>query len=427
MRKWIGVPVAAALLGLAVVDTSQALTFTCETVVLDRDHDPVGAVFGKRYESPRINLAGTVAFIAHPKAGPRRLYRYPDGGAPSVLASAGDAAPGGSTFKRFRAPSINNAGDVAFISDLQGGEGVYVASGGGGIVKVARDGDAAPGGDVFDQFFNAARVNSDGDVAFVAQLDTGATGVFRWQRSSATVTAVARAGDATGDGREFCEFSEVGLGDVGFVAFETIVKPECDNVADPEVSGIWESTGLGYAKVAEVGGTAPNGFLYDSFLGAPDVNAAGKVLFRVSTTANVEIVLFDPGGPTSTELVAVGDPTPDLNPVTDDGTLRTVSFGSVTDDDRAAVGVRIQGGQGTVPRTAIFVFDGAPDTVVLATDPPPPPFPMFSSYNKIGVGVQRTFEEIGNDRSGTQVVYPATVRSAAQPRGRAGLFRCAGS
>lgn len=425
MRKRIGVPIMAALLGLAAVDTSQALTFTCETVVLDREQDPAGAVFGKRYESPRINANGDVVFIAHPKGGPRRVYVYPAGGAASVLASAGDAAPAGSTFKRFRAPSINDAGDIAFIGDLQGGEGVYARLG-GSLVKVVRDGEAAPLGGLFDQFLNAARINDDGDVAFVALLDDGATGAFFYDRSSGTVVELARTGTATGDGREFCDFSEIGLGESA-AAFEVVVKPVCANPGDPEVSGIWETFGIGFITVAEVGDTAPNGFLYDSFLGAPDLNAAGKVLFRVSTTANVEIVLFDPAGPTSTELVAAGDPTPDLNPVTDDGTLRNVSFGSVTNDDRTAVGVRIQGGQGTVPRTAIFMFDGAPDTVVLATDPPPAPFPQFSSYNKIGVGVQRTFEEIGNDRSGTQVVYGATVRSAEQPRGRAGLFRCAGS
>ena len=78
----------------------------------------------------------------------------------------------------------------------------------------------------------------------------------------------------------------------------------CANPGDPELHGIWEGNGLGFIKVAEEGGTAPNGFLYDNFLGAPDVNAAAKVLFRASTAANVEINLFDPAGPSTTELVA---------------------------------------------------------------------------------------------------------------------------
>lgn len=425
MQKLIGMPVLLALLALGWTDTSVALTFTCDTVALDREADPSAAVFGKRFESVRINLQGDVVFIAHPKRGPRRLYLYPGAGAASVIASAGDSAPGGSTFKRFRAPSINDAGDVGFISDLQGGEGVYVRDGGGGIVKAAKDGDAAPGGDFFNQFLALSRINADGDLAFVAELDTGETGVFFYDGITTSVFAVARAGDATGDGRQFCEFSEVGLGN-GAAAFETVVKTDC-SMPDPEVSGLWRTALLGFVAVAEEGGTAPNGALYESFLGAPDLNAADKVLFRADTFGGVEINLFDPAGPSTTELVAAGDPAPDLNPVLDDGVFTTVAFGSLTNGDRAAIGVRIRGGEGFAARGGVFVYGGTPDKVVVDTDDPPAPFAAGSEYGKIDPGAQRPQEEIGNDRSGTRVVFGATVRSAEQPRGRAGIFRCAGS
>ncbi len=427
MPKRIGVVALLALLGLGSAGSSLALTFSCETVVLDREADPVLAVFGKRFESVRINLAGDVVFIAHPKAGPRRLYLYPGAGAASVLASAGTNAPGGSVFKRFRAPSINDAADVGFISDLEKGEGAYVRDGGGGIVKAARDGDAAPGGGVFDQFRSASRINAGADLAFVAELDTGSTGVFLYDRTTTLVSAVARAGDVTGDGRQFCDFFEAGLGAGGAVAFEAIVKPVCANALDPETRGLWEANGLGFVAIAEEGGTAPGGAVYENFLDAPDVNATDKVIFRAETSSGVAIFVFDPAGPSTIKLVAAGDATPDLNPLTDDGTLRTVAFGSLTDGDRAAIGVRIKGGEGLVPRTAIFEYGGTPDRVVLDTDSPPAPFGSGSSYNKIGPGARRAQEEIGNDRSGTQVVFPATVTSGSQPRGRAGVFRCTGS
>jgi hypothetical protein len=184
MGKLSGVSALLGLLLLAPADACLALTFTCETVVLDRDADPFLGVFGKRFESVRINLQGDVVFGAHPKSGPRRLYLYPGGGGASVLAGAGDNAPGGSTFKRFRTPSINDAADVGFISDLDDGEGVYVRDGGGGIVKAAKDGDAAPGGDFFDQFLTASHINAGADLAFVAQLDTGSRGVFLYDRAT---------------------------------------------------------------------------------------------------------------------------------------------------------------------------------------------------------------------------------------------------
>jgi hypothetical protein len=427
MAKRFGAPALMVLLVLASAGAGHALTFTCETVVLDRDSDPLLGVFGKRFESVRTNLQGDVVFGAHPKSGPRRLYFYPGGGGASVIAGAGDNAPGGSTFQRFRTPSINDAGDVGFVSDLDDGEGVYVRDGGGGIVKAAKDGDAAPGGDFFDQFLAASRINAGADVAFLAELDTGVRGVFLYDRTTTLVSAVARAGDATGDGREFCDFFEVGLGASGAVAFETIVKTSCANPLDPEVRGIWERTGLGFVAVAEENGPAPNAALYVNFLGTPDVNASDKVLFRAHTTSDQAILLFDPAGPTTTQLVATGDATPDVTPITDDGTLKSVAFGSLTDDDRAAVGVRVKGGEGAVPRTGIFMYGGAPDTVVLDRDTPPPPFSVFSRYTKIQTGGQKVHEEIGNDRSGTRVVFEANVHSGVPPRGRAGVFRCTGS
>ena len=80
MAKRFGVPALMALLVLAAPSASDALTFTCATVVLDRDSDPLLGVFGKRFESVRINMQGDVVFGAHPKSGPRRLYLYPGGG-----------------------------------------------------------------------------------------------------------------------------------------------------------------------------------------------------------------------------------------------------------------------------------------------------------------------------------------------------------
>ena len=203
-----------------------------------------------------------------------------------MLAGAGDNAPGGSTFKRFRTPSINDAADVGFISDLDDGEGVYVRDGGGGIVKAAKDGDARAGWRFLRSILDGIAHQCRRRPRLVAQLDTGSRGVFLYDRATTLVSVVARSGDATGDGREFCDFFEVGLGASGAVAFETVVKTSCANPLDPETRGIWERTGLGFVAVAEENGAAPNAALYVNFLGTPDVNVADKVLFRATRRTN---------------------------------------------------------------------------------------------------------------------------------------------
>src|SRR5262245_760230 len=101
--------VAVAVVAFASA-RADALTWTCETIARKDLLDPAGSLFagkfGKnRHGGPAINGSGDVTFFATPRGGPRRLYLYPDGGAPSIVAQQGDLAPGGGSFTQFRQPS----------------------------------------------------------------------------------------------------------------------------------------------------------------------------------------------------------------------------------------------------------------------------------------------------------------------------------
>src|SRR5687768_9441861 len=95
---------------------------------------------------------------------------------PVVL--VGDAAPGGGTFERFSIESlpivaaVNSGGQVAFFATLlraPASEGFFLATS-NGVVKIAVEGDPAPGGGTLSGFGRhpIPAINDAGDVAFAA-------------------------------------------------------------------------------------------------------------------------------------------------------------------------------------------------------------------------------------------------------------------
>ncbi|MFQ5718038.1 MAG: choice-of-anchor tandem repeat NxxGxxAF-containing protein [Acidobacteriota bacterium] len=112
-------------------------------------------------------------------------------GSTSTVAQAGETAPGGETFTSFGfSPSGNAPGTTAFLAFLSGGtvgSGIFTAAGaapaGAALpvpVEVARSGTPAPGGGSFTRLYDPVE-SSTGAVAFLADLDTGGRGLFRWQ------------------------------------------------------------------------------------------------------------------------------------------------------------------------------------------------------------------------------------------------------
>src|SRR6185295_1831432 len=142
--------------------------------------------------------------------GPHAVYLYPGVGAGSIVAAQGDPAPSGGVFRRFKTPSINDTGDIAFFGDLVVGDGVYVRPFAGVLVKAAATSDTSPGGGVFDKFPSLSRINASGALTFLSTVSGGPSGIFKY--SGGIVTKVAVVGDSTGTGRQFCSFATAEIG-----------------------------------------------------------------------------------------------------------------------------------------------------------------------------------------------------------------------
>ena len=143
------------------------------------------------------------------------------GGSGDTTSMCGDASPigghfGGFFFGTVFTPDINDAGDVLFFCDVNGGSSrralfLYrIAS--GEIVKVAAVGDPSPIGGTFGAV-GPGSLNNNGKVVFLASPvgETANSNLFMWDNG--VVTKVAAIGDpAPGGGT----FSALGTESFGF-------------------------------------------------------------------------------------------------------------------------------------------------------------------------------------------------------------------
>jgi hypothetical protein len=143
------------------------------------------------------------------------------GGSGDTTSMCGDASPigghfGGFFFGTVFTPDINDAGDVLFFCDVNGGDSrralfLYQA-GSGQIVKVAAVGDPSPIGGTFGAV-GPGSINNNGKVVFLASQvgQTINSNLFMWDNG--VVTKVAAIGDpAPGGGT----FSGLGTESFGF-------------------------------------------------------------------------------------------------------------------------------------------------------------------------------------------------------------------
>ncbi len=411
---------ALALLSSLSTPAASAFAWTCSTVTYKNALDPAGDRFRNRFREPDVNAAGDVVFLS--RTAQRRLYSYPAAGSPEIVASEGGSATGDAIFTKFRWPSINDSGDLGFLGDLALGEGVFLRPAGGNLVAAALSGATAPPpGGIFQTFAWVSRVNASGDIAFSAVVSGGPSGIFFYDRSAATIQAIARVGDPTGDGRQLCELTTdtaLDLGDSGNVAFHAFAKPTCSDGDQAARLGIWQRAGTSLTAIAEAGGTSPlAGTTYEAFFGPPLPNASGRVLFRgrlSGASRALGIFLFDPAGPSTTKLALGRDPEPASG-----GMLKTIAPpGGLTADNRALFRASLQ--RGTM-RDGIFLSSDPPEPVVLGSGAAPTDvFGPGSTY-------RRLHEQTAVDRSGTKATFSAKVRDTVRPRSKTALFRCSRS
>ncbi len=131
------------------------------------------------FSLPTINDSGVVAFGKAPGSGSRRDNLSNDTIFTSNGTSLTTIADTSGLFQALGNPAINNSGTVAFLGQLDTGvTGIF--TGADPIAdKVIAIGDTLFGSRVTSLYFSNKGLNNSGQLAFVAGLENGISGVFR--------------------------------------------------------------------------------------------------------------------------------------------------------------------------------------------------------------------------------------------------------
>src|ERR1051325_6031089 len=219
------------------------------------------------------------------------------GGSGDTTSICGDVSPigghfGGFFFGTVFTPDINDAGDVLFISDVNGGDSrralfLYQAAS-GQIIKIAAVGDASPIGGTFGAV-GPGSMNNNGKIVFLASQvgDTVNSNLFMWDNG--VVTKVAALGDPAPEGGTFSGLGTESFG--GFPDGTSIPVGPVPDINDSDqiafraiVSGGITSRGIvvrtnqvdeWYVKVPDP--TPIGGTFFD--MQAPSINNAGQIAF----------------------------------------------------------------------------------------------------------------------------------------------------
>jgi len=218
------------------------------------------------------------------------------GGGGDTTSMCGDASPigghfGGFFFGTVFTPDINDAGDVLFFCDVNGGDSrralfLYQAAS-GQIVKVAAVGDPSPIGGTFGAV-GPGSLNNNGKIVFLASPvgDTINSNLFMWDNG--VVTKIAAIGDPAPGGGTFSGLSTESFGFQDGTSIPTGPVPDIndsDQIAFRAiVSGGITSRGIvvrtnqvdeWYVKVPDP--TPIGGTYFD--MQAASINNAGQIAF----------------------------------------------------------------------------------------------------------------------------------------------------
>lgn len=226
----------------ARLDTGVEGLYTSSAGTMSTVADTTSGAFDS-YSNPTINDAGTIAFHAATPVNPTRtdgIYKIHDG----IVTAVADTAGSISYFPN-RLPFINSTGDVAFLAQVDSSGDVIFRGNGGELTTVADTSDS------FDSFRSELGINSTGNVAFHGDMDAGGIGIFTG--SGGSVTRVVERND---NGPFVEVYSSLSLNDGNVVLFKALR-------ADPPCSPVeWTLQGVEF----EDGGAATGSFTYDADL-----------------------------------------------------------------------------------------------------------------------------------------------------------------
>jgi hypothetical protein len=210
------------------------------------------------------------------------------GGGGDTTSDCGDASPIGGHFGGFFSgtvftPDINDAGDVLFFCDVNGGDSrralfLYQAAS-GQIVKVAAVGDPSPIGGTFGAV-GPGSINNNGKVVFLASPvgDTVNSNLFMWDNG--VVTKIAALGDPAPGGGTFS-----GLGTESFGGF-----PDGTSIPVGPVPDINDSDQIAFRAIVS-GGITSRGIIVRTdqvdewYVKVPDPTPIGGTYFDMQAAS----------------------------------------------------------------------------------------------------------------------------------------------
>jgi hypothetical protein len=257
--------------------------------------------------SPSINANGDVAFVST-----TGVFVISNSGVITELAGTNQAAPGGDTFTQFFSPAINKAGQVVFLGTLTSGNtGVFLASG-GTITKIVAEGDQFPNGGILTFVLGAPSINNAGQVAFTGFSDSiispfpdnpfQDSGVFLF--SDGVLQLTVPVFTPVSNGVSLALILSASLNDAGQIVF---IAQQSD-LGSPTGVFLCCSGGL-VTQVMKPGQPSPDGDTFNAATGAlsAQINNSGQVVFASRMTQHNDAIYLVSNNQTS-RVAGQGDP-----------------------------------------------------------------------------------------------------------------------
>ena len=321
--------------------------------------DAGGGTYALFFGTPQ-RKAGFFSFAATIDAGSSPLGLFVDDGvADAAVMLSGDLLPGGGSFAPTTGDlafhSVNASGDVAFRSTLSGAgatQGLFRVDS-GGLATIAELGAPGPVGGTWDSF-GAPSINDAGEVAFDATLVGGGAASAIYVFDGSSVDPLVQAGDPAPDtgGAVFDLLVYPAMGNAGKAAFlaGTVGGSATGGlfVASPSI-GI-QSLVVENQVMPQTGGRSIVG------LGQtlPNLNAAGSSAFAGTlsgTPAMSGVFLYDGNSDELKTVALTGETAPDAGGATFSGfeyigldDLGVVSFEAALSDGRSGIFTAMPGG-----------------------------------------------------------------------------------
>jgi hypothetical protein len=205
------------------------VTYTYKTLFkLAEEFSGTGETLSKVIELGNANTAGTVTGVSDYGDGEGAWLVDADGKG-KVLSRPGLTAPAGGTYGGGinGKISLNNNGNAAFGVDVNRGDGnkqevVYYDRKADKWTSIARNGTAVKGGTI-TATLSFATINDANDVVFAANLDSGGSGVYLYDGTAKTITAILEPGNTVG-GKTIINARRVQISQIGrIITFEAQV------------------------------------------------------------------------------------------------------------------------------------------------------------------------------------------------------------